>query len=879
MFDSPRQALRTAIALQRAYADATREDPSLPLFVGIGVDAGEAVAVEGGYRGGALNLAARLCSLAGPGEVLAAEGVVLMAGQVEGLTYADRGRVQVKGVREPVRVRRLQFDLDLPAMRPSAPPRARWKSRPVLAAAGAVILLAAAAVAALIVTRGNGSSPGGVAGDSVGLLDATSGKILGQFPVGATPVDVISDDSAAWTLDADAQTISRVEPEGDRPLTKSPTVAPTGIALGGGSLWVAFVRRVRKGTRVGVAALDPSTLALKDQTVLPVVGPKEFFDPPQVAWAGNAVWLSGPLDLLRRIDPESLAVTDTLRLPDAPVDLAVGLDSLWATAAKGAVIRVDPKKHRIVERLPVATPSLGALAVGAGSLWAADPLAGLVWRIEPGPPRRMHTVRVGLRASGLAFGQNALWAAGGVDGRVARVDPVSEAVESHDVGNAPQAVSVSPAGVWTAVAAGGGRSIAPAPKIKGLEALPAGTCSAPVYGGLGSPDALIVSDLPMQRDDARATLAMVQAIEFVLRKHGFRAGPHRIAFQACNDATALVGSYTDEKCAANAKSYAAARAVIGVIGPFNSGCAAAQIATANSARPGPLAMVSPTNSYIGLTRKGVGVAPGDPDKFYPTGIRNYARVYPADDAQGAAQALLAKRLGVRRAFVFLDDPTEGYSVTLAGTFAKPAGRLGIRVDGPASPEPGPDRFRSVARRLRSSGTDAVVIAGLNDARSADFIRAARAAMGRRLVIIAPDALIPASERLHDIGPAAAGMYVSGAVVTDPVNQLPPEGRAFVREFSATQRGRTIDIMAPYAAQATEVLLEAIARSDGTRASVTRELLRVRIARGILGSIAFDKNGDLTQNLVPIFRARPAPGVLYPEDPVFAVLAAPVRLVR
>ena len=84
VFDSPRQALRTAIALQRAYADATREDPSLPLLVGIGLDAGEAVAVEGGFRGGALNLAARLCSLAGPGEALAGDGVVLMAGQVEG---------------------------------------------------------------------------------------------------------------------------------------------------------------------------------------------------------------------------------------------------------------------------------------------------------------------------------------------------------------------------------------------------------------------------------------------------------------------------------------------------------------------------------------------------------------------------------------------------------------------------------------------------------------------------------------------------------------------------------------------------------------------------------------------------------------------------
>ena len=877
VFDSPRQALRTALALQRAYADAIREDPSLPLLVGIGLDAGEAVEVEQGFRGGALNLAARLCSLAGPGEVLAGDGIVLMAGQVEGLSYTERGRVRVKGVRDPVRVRRLQFDLDLPAVPPSPRPAARWKSRSVLAAAAAVILLVAVAVAAALVTRGGTSGLAGVAGDSAALLDAASGKILGQFPVGATPVDIVSNDSAAWTLDADAQTISRVEPKGGRPLTKGLTFTPTGLALGGQFLWVAFVRSERRGTSVGIAALDPSTLALRDQRLLSGLGPNRFAEPPQVAYAGNAVWLSGPLDLLRRIDPRSLEVTDTVRLPGAAIDLASGFGSLWATAGKGVLTRLDLGKRRIISRIPIATPSLGSVTVGAGSVWAADPLAGLVWRVDPGPARQMHTVRVGLGASGLAFGRGAVWAASGVDGRVARINPTGEAVQSLAVGNAPQSVSVSASGVWTAVAPGGGRSIASAPKVKGLQTLPAGTCGAAVYGGSGRPDALIVSDLPMQRDDAAVTLAMVQAIEFVLRRHDFRAGAHRVAYQACDDATALVGSFTGEKCTANAKIYSSAPNVIGVIGPYNSGCATAQIAVANRAPSGPLAMVSPTNSYIGLTRKGPGVSPEDPNGFYPTDIRNYVRVYPADDAQGAAQALLAKRLGVRRAFVFLSDPKDSYAVTLAASFAKAARRLRIRVAGPASPSSG--AFESLARRLRSVGTDAVVVAGLNDPRVARFIRAVRAAMGRRLVVIAPDAFVPASDRLHDIGPAAAGMYVSGAVVTDPAHQLPPAGRAFVRQLSATQQARTINIFAPYAAQAAEVLLAAIARSDGTRASVTHQLLKVRIMPGILGPVSFDRDGDPKQNLIPIFRARPAPGVLFPEDPVVTVISAPAKLVR
>jgi WD40 repeat protein/class 3 adenylate cyclase len=104
VFDSARQALRAASELQDRFVAETVADPSLPLAVGIGLDVGEAVPVDGGYRGGALNLAARLCSLAGPGEVLASPGVAHLARKVEGLEYVERGAVRVKGLERPVEV-------------------------------------------------------------------------------------------------------------------------------------------------------------------------------------------------------------------------------------------------------------------------------------------------------------------------------------------------------------------------------------------------------------------------------------------------------------------------------------------------------------------------------------------------------------------------------------------------------------------------------------------------------------------------------------------------------------------------------------------------------------------------------------------------------
>lgn len=108
VFSSARQALRAALGLQEAFAQETMVDPGTSFKVGIGLDAGEAVPVEGGYRGTALNLAARLCSLAGPGEVLASDGVIHLARKLDGLEYAERGAVELKGFDDPVRVVEVQ---------------------------------------------------------------------------------------------------------------------------------------------------------------------------------------------------------------------------------------------------------------------------------------------------------------------------------------------------------------------------------------------------------------------------------------------------------------------------------------------------------------------------------------------------------------------------------------------------------------------------------------------------------------------------------------------------------------------------------------------------------------------------------------------------
>jgi DNA-binding NarL/FixJ family response regulator/class 3 adenylate cyclase len=107
LFRSARAAIAAAIDMQNHFAKWALSDPDTPLLVGIGLDVGEALPVEGGYRGGALNLAARLCSQAGPGEILASNMVIHLAGPQDGVTYTDRGEVRLKGLPEPVPVVRV----------------------------------------------------------------------------------------------------------------------------------------------------------------------------------------------------------------------------------------------------------------------------------------------------------------------------------------------------------------------------------------------------------------------------------------------------------------------------------------------------------------------------------------------------------------------------------------------------------------------------------------------------------------------------------------------------------------------------------------------------------------------------------------------------
>jgi branched-chain amino acid transport system substrate-binding protein len=367
----------------------------------------------------------------------------------------------------------------------------------------------------------------------------------------------------------------------------------------------------------------------------------------------------------------------------------------------------------------------------------------------------------------------------------------------------------------------------------------------------GGPRLLIVSDLPLQGGVRISAPQMAQAIAFVVRRHGFRAGRYEVAYQSCDDSVGRTGLADDAKCASNARAYGRNAEVVGVIGTLNSGCAVGAIPLLNRAQGGPLAMISPSNSYVGLTRAGPGTPAGGLNELYPTGRRNYLRVFPTDDLQGAALARLLADEGARRVFV-LDDGQPGYGKLQSLAFARAARRAGLRVVGTAQWDPQATSYGGLAARVAATRPQAVFLGGLIDSNGPIVVRDLRRRLGREPLLVAPDGFTPISVLLARGGPGAHGTYVSIAGLTNA--SFGTAARRFEHAFGATQPGVPVEPSAVYAAQAAEVLLDAIARSDGTRASVLRALFSTRLRDSLIGDVSFDRNGDVEQSPITIVRA-------------------------
>jgi peptide/nickel transport system substrate-binding protein len=443
VFGSPRSAIRAAVALQQRFVEETIADPSLPLTVGIGLDAGEAVPVHGGYRGGALNVAARLCSRARAGEVLASREIVHLGRRVNGVRFTERGQAEMKGLDQPVHmVEVLSEDQDTasaiaPFVRSSVPRAAPHRRRNLVAAAVAFALLAVAVAVPL--ARRSGGDPE-IAPNSIGVLDPESGDLSATIGFEARPGSVAASADAVWVTNPDVGTVTQIEPN-EYQIRDSIQVGndPTAIAVGADAVWVVnsggpSVSRISPGTNQVVDTIDVGN------------------GPAGIAIGEGSVWVTNRFDgTISRIDPDGGEGTETISVGLDPRGIAIGFGSVWVgLAGSNTVARIDPATDSVTKPIGVGNGPV-SLAVTEDAVWAANSLDDTVSKIDPDTNSVVDTIAVGDGPSGIAVVGGAVWVANEADGTLSRIEPGQTSASGMTIGSIPQGIEGVNGHLWVSV--------------------------------------------------------------------------------------------------------------------------------------------------------------------------------------------------------------------------------------------------------------------------------------------------------------------------------------------------------------------------------------------------------------------------------------------
>jgi branched-chain amino acid transport system substrate-binding protein len=363
----------------------------------------------------------------------------------------------------------------------------------------------------------------------------------------------------------------------------------------------------------------------------------------------------------------------------------------------------------------------------------------------------------------------------------------------------------------------------------------------------------IVSDLPLQGANRAQTTTMNNAIELAIDERNGKVGNLNVELEKKDDATAQAGQWDPSKCAENAQEVAQDESVVGWIGPFNSGCAAVQIPILNEAG---LGMISPANTYIGLTKPGG--EPDEPDKYYTTGQRNYTRVIVADDKQGAAGAQLMQQEDMKSVYVLDDKQT--YGKGLADQFEKAARDADIEILGREGIDGKASNYRSLMSKIAQQNPDAIYFGGIIENNAAQLIKDKVGAgmPNDEVAFIGPDGIFVDS-LIEQAGKDAEGVWVTFGGL--PESELSDKGQEFVEKYRDTYDD-DIQPYTAYAYEAANVMLDAIERASKEanggvpdRASVLRQIFATEDYDGVLGTWSFDDDGDTTLTKLSIQRVQ------------------------
>ncbi len=360
----------------------------------------------------------------------------------------------------------------------------------------------------------------------------------------------------------------------------------------------------------------------------------------------------------------------------------------------------------------------------------------------------------------------------------------------------------------------------------------------------------IFSSLPLQGPEAERAKSILNAEKLALEDAGGKAGRFKVNFSFTDDATGDRNppGWNPDTVADNARKAVEDLRTIAYLGELDSGASAVSVPITNEAG---FAQVSPGSTSVGLTKLVPGAEKGEPDKFYPSGERNFVRVVPADDVEASAAAAWADRLGARTTFVLGDRSVEGDG--LAELFRVAAGKRGIRVVGEDRMDPRGKDYRNLGDEIAKTRPDAVFFGGGVESNAVALWAALHEAVPGARLIGTHDLLSP--DFYRRIGAAERQTYLT-SVAQDP-RQLPVRGQRFARDYRR-EFGAAPDPFAAYGYTSMSLLLDAIRRAGGAgrdRERVIRELFDTDDYDSVVGRFSIDDNGDTSLTQLAGYRIR------------------------
>ena len=377
------------------------------------------------------------------------------------------------------------------------------------------------------------------------------------------------------------------------------------------------------------------------------------------------------------------------------------------------------------------------------------------------------------------------------------------------------------------------------------------------------------SSLPLQGASTAQTTPMVNGMKLALQQAGNKAGQWTVKYTSLDDSTAAAGKWDPGQTAADARKAASDPKAVYYMGEFNSGASEVSIPILNEAG---LPMVSPANTYVGLTTNQPGSAPGEPQKYYPTGTRTYLRIVPIDSIQAASDLLAMKQAGCTKVAVANDK--EAYGQGLATLLGLEKGSYGVNIVSDTGIDPTAPNFRSYASTIKGQGADCFFFAGIVSNGAVQITKDVHAALPTAKVF-GGDGVCTDSYTSAKKGGVPASLYplLQCTVATQKLSAY-PGGKDFLAAYSKAYGTSSPDPYAIYGYEVMKLGLDTVAKlgaQGNSKSAVLKALFATTNRNSVLGTYGFNKDGDTTLKSYGLYKVDSS------GEPVFFKTLTPTKV--